>query len=140
MKLPILLALLLLSLHGLSQSRDEQEIRKLMSDQTLAWNRGSLDDFMKGYWNNDSLMFIGKTGISYGYNTALNNYKKSYSNKDLMGQLFFTLLSLKKISADSYFIVGKWFLKRKTGDIGGIYSLLFRKIGGKWVIVADHTQ
>ena len=135
-----LASLLLLSISVLAQSTDETAIRKLMADQAAAWNRGSIDDFMKGYWNNDSLIFVGKSGLSYGYTTALNNYKKNYNSPDKMGTLFFTLLKINKLSPDYCFVIGKWFLKRKAGDVGGIYTLLFRKIDGRWVIVADHTS
>jgi ketosteroid isomerase-like protein len=95
---------------------------------------------MKGYWNNDSLIFVGQAGLSYGYNTALDGYKKRYDSPDKMGQLFFTLLSIKQLSPDYCFVLGKWLLKRKIGDVGGIYSLLFRKIDGRWQIVVDHTS
>jgi ketosteroid isomerase-like protein len=118
----------------------ETAIRQLMADQATAWNKGNIDEFMKGYWNNDSLMFIGHSGITYGYRQTLDNYKKTYSNADQMGQLFFTLLKVKPLSPDYYFVIGKWLLKRKTGDIGGIYTLLFRKINGQWRIVCDHTS
>ena len=132
--------LVLFFVHASAQSKDELEIRKLLNDQTIAWNQGSIDDFMKGYWHNDSLMFIGKSGITYGYTQALENYKKNYGSQALMGQLFFTLLRLKKLSPEYYFVIGKWFLKRTAGDIGGIYTLILRKIGGKWLIVSDHTS
>jgi ketosteroid isomerase-like protein len=125
---------------GASKADPAAAIRKIMADQSEAWNRGSIDDFMKGYWQNDSLQFIGKAGIVYGYTNALNNYKKNYDNADKMGQLFFTLLKITPLSPDYCFVVGKWFLKRKAGDVGGIYTLLFRKIGGHWVIVVDHTS
>ena len=75
-----------------------------------------------------------------GYQQTLDNYKKTYSNADQMGKLFFTLLKVKRLSPDYYFVIGKWLLKRKTGDIGGIYTLLFRKIDGQWQIVCDHTS
>jgi ketosteroid isomerase-like protein len=120
--------------------KDEAAIRQVMADQAAAWNRGSIDAFMKGYWKNDSLIFIGKSGISYGYHQALANYKKNYSSPDQMGTLFFTLLKIKKLSPDYSFVIGKWLLKRKVGDIGGVYTLLFRKIGGRWVIMVDHTS
>jgi len=134
------LLLLLLSFVSYSQSKDEKQIRQLLSSQTKAWNRGNIDEFMNGYWNNDSLMFIGKSGVTYGYINTLNNYKKGYSDTAQMGKLTFDLLQVKKIAADAYFIVGKWFLKRSVGDIGGHYTLLFRKIKGNWVIVADHSS
>jgi uncharacterized protein (TIGR02246 family) len=121
-------------------TKDEAAIRQIMATQVDAWNKGNLDAFMKGYWDNDSLVFIGKSGPSYGYHQALANYKKNYSGPDQMGKLFFDLLKVKRLSSDYYFVIGKWFLKRKSGDIGGIYTLLFRKFNGGWRIVVDHTS
>jgi hypothetical protein len=145
----ILLSLSGLSHPGIAQSTrtspepsadDGAAVRKVLGDQVLGWNRGSIDDFMKGYWNNDSLLFIGKEGISYGYSTTLAHYKKDYSDPDKMGKLFFSLLEVKRLSAAHYFVIGKWLLKRKEGDLDGIFSLLFRKINGRWFIIADHTS
>jgi ketosteroid isomerase-like protein len=123
-----------------AQSADELAIKKSMADQTNAWNRGSIDDFMKTYWNDDSLTFIGHGGITYGYNNTLNNYKTNYNDASKMGKLFFTLIKVKKLSPEYYFVTGKWFLKRSAGDIGGYYTLLFRKIKGQWLIITDHTS
>jgi ketosteroid isomerase-like protein len=132
--------LLLLAAPSFAQSNDEATIRQILADQITAWNKGSLDDFMKGYWNSDSLTFIGQSGITYGYTAALDNYKKHYDSPDKMGQLIFTLLKLERLSSDYYFVIGKWELKRKAGDVGGVYTLLFRKINGRWVIVSDHSS
>ena len=63
---------------AIAQSQDELSIRKILEDQTAAWNRGDIDGFMKGYWENDSLMFIGKSGVTYGWSNTLKNYKKKY--------------------------------------------------------------
>lgn len=123
-----------------AQSADEKAIRQILHDQTEAWNRGNLEDFMKGYWNNDSLMFIGKSGVTYGYQNTLNNYKKGYNGPDQMGTLTFNLIKLEPLSKDYYFVVGKWHLKRNAGDVGGHYTLLFRKIKGTWVIISDHSS
>jgi len=137
--------LLLVCLHicclaAWSQDADETAIRQLLAAQTAAWNRGSIDDFMKGYWESDSLMFIGKSGVTYGYQNTLTNYKNSYRNADEMGTLTFDLIKVQRLSAEYFFVVGKWHLKRNAGDVGGHYNLLLRKINGKWVIVADHSS
>ncbi len=121
-------------------STADAAIRKLMADQSAAWNRGSLDDFMKGYWDNDSLVFIGKDGPTYGYKQALSNYKKHYDSPDKMGQLTFTLIKIDQLSPDYCFVIGKWALKRNAGDVGGTYTLLFRRINGTWLIIVDHTS
>src|ERR1700754_3191931 len=115
-KLILLSLLLIFTLSGFSQPPTPL-IQKVMADQSAAWNRGNIDDFMKGYWNNDSLMFVGSSGITYGYTNTLNNYKKHYDSQDKMGQLFFTLLKLEPLSPDHYFVIGKWQLQRKAGDI-----------------------
>ena len=123
-----------------AQNKDEQAIRKILSDQTLHWNKGDLDGFMHGYWKNDSLLFVGKTGPKYGYETTLKNYKKSYPDMATMGKLSFEILKVQQLSTDYYFVLGKWFLKRTVGDVGGAYTLIFRKINNQWVIVADHSS
>jgi ketosteroid isomerase-like protein len=139
-KINLLLVFLFVSIVVYSQSVDELAIRKSMADQAIAWNKGDIDEFMKAYWNNDSLTFIGHGGITYGYNNTLSNYKKNYNDSSKMGKLFFTLIRLKKLSPEYYFVTGKWFLKRNIGDIGGYYTLLFRKIKGQWLIITDHTS
>lgn len=123
-----------------AQSADEKQIRQLLDRQTKAWNRGNLEEFMEGYWQNDSLMFIGKSGVTYGYQNTLENYKTGYPDTAHMGKLTFNILHVKRVSSDAYFVVGKWFLKRSVGDAGGHYTLWFRKIKGKWQIVADHSS
>ncbi len=123
-----------------AQDKDQEEIRRTLASQSEAWNKGDLEAFMVGYWNNDSLMFVGQSGVTYGYTNTLENYKKGYPGKDKMGSLFFDILQIKRLSADHYFVLGKWFLKRDAGDIGGHYTLLFRKINGKWLIVSDHSS
>lgn len=139
-KTRLTLVFLTLAIAGLAQSSPETAIRQIMADQATAWNKGDIDTFMKGYWNNDSLVFVGQSGLNYGYGPALANYKKGYDSPDKMGQLDFALLSIKQLAPDYCFVLGKWHLKRKIGDIGGIFSLLFRKMGGRWQIVVDHTS
>ncbi len=85
-------------------------------------------------------MFIGKTGVTYGWSNTLKNYKKGYPDTAAMGKLTFTLIQVKKLSKEYYHVTGKWFLKRSIGDIGGHYTLLFRKINNHWVIISDHSS
>jgi ketosteroid isomerase-like protein len=123
-----------------SQSSDELTIRKVLDNQIKAWNKGDIGGFMQGYWKNDSLMFIGKKGIIWGWQTTLENYKKNYPDTTAMGKLSFDIILVKKLSPDYYYIVGKWMLSRSIGDLSGHYNLLFKKINGTWLIVADHSS
>ena len=140
MKRLILLPLLLIYFMTFAQSGDEISIRKILDQQTKAWNQGDIEGFMQGYWKNDSLMFIGKNGISWGWQKALNNYNKSYPDTSAMGKLSFDIILVKRLSSDYYYAVGKWMLKRSIGDLSGYYNLLFKKISGQWFIIADHSS
>ncbi len=139
-KLLILSILIGYSVVSPAQKNARQKILTLLDTQTQAWNRGDLEGFMKGYWKNDSLRFIGKSGITYGYTNTLNNYKRGYPDTAAMGKLQFTILVVKKLSARYYEVVGKWYLKRSIGDVSGHYTLLLRKINSNWIIVSDHSS
>ncbi len=132
--------LCIISISAAAQSKDETAILKVLDDQNAAWNRGDIDGFMKGYWENDSLMFVGKSGVTYGWTNTLNNYKKNYPDTAAMGKLIFNNIQVKQLSKKYFFIVGKWYLKRSIGDLSGHYNLLLEKIDGHWVIVADHSS
>jgi ketosteroid isomerase-like protein len=140
MKKISLLPVLFFSMGAFSQSSDELTIRKVLDNQIKAWNKGDIGGFMQGYWKNDSLMFIGKKGIIWGWQTTLENYKKNYPDTTAMGKLSFDIILVKKLSPDYYYIVGKWMLSRSIGDLSGHYNLLFKKINGTWLIVADHSS
>lgn len=140
MKYVLIIAFALTANMLLAQDKDEAAIRQILSNQTQAWNSGDINRFMQGYWENDSLVFIGKSGPKYGYNTTLANYKKGYPDTTAMGKLNFTLLEIRKLSPRYYFVIGKWHLTRSIGNLSGHYTLLFEKIKGEWKIVADHSS
>jgi ketosteroid isomerase-like protein len=127
-------------LQVVSQTKIQQQIINVLAEQDEAWNRGDIEGFMQTYWKNDSLMFIGKSGATYGWQNTLNNYKKGYPDTASMGKLHFTLISIQKLSRKYYSVVGKWHLQRTKGDLQGHFTLLLRKIRGKWVIVQDHSS
>jgi uncharacterized protein (TIGR02246 family) len=123
-----------------AQTNDEKAVRDVLAAQTGAWNRGDLEGFMQTYWKSDSLMFIGKNGVKWGWQQTLNNYKKGYPDTTAMGKLSFDIIQVTRLSENYFYIVGKWMLKRTIGDLSGHYDLLLRKIKGRWYIVADHSS
>lgn len=142
MKQVILLiaTIFLFTFSSIAQAKDKALVLKTLSDQQTAWNKGNIEAYMQGYWQNDSLMFIGKSGITYGWQQTFDNYKKHYPDTAAMGKLDFEFIEIKRLSAIYYFVVGKWHLTRTIGNIGGSFTLLFRKIKNKWVIIRDHSS
>jgi ketosteroid isomerase-like protein len=136
----LICVLLCVGIQAQKSTKAQKSIQSVLETQTQAWNAGDLPKFMSTYWHSDSLRFIGKSGLTYGWQQTLDNYKKNYPSKEAMGQLDFNILSIEVLSKRSAFVVGRWHLARTIGDLSGHFTLLFRKIDGKWVIVADHSS
>jgi ketosteroid isomerase-like protein len=121
-------------------AQDNQAILKVLETQRQAWNKGDLEGYMQGYWKSDSLLFVGKSGPKYGWQTTLDNYKKGYPDKAAMGQLGFDILKIQLLDKTNAFVLGGWHLKREAGDVGGYFTLWLRKFKGEWKVVADYSS
>lgn len=122
------------------ESRDFQEIIKILDRQEQDWNEGNINAFMEAYWNSEELQFGGANGITRGWQKTLENYKKRYPNKEAMGLLTFKIKDISKHSKKVVSVTGSWELQRATDSPAGHFLLIWRKIKGQWKIVADHTS
>ena len=131
---------------SLSKVDDEATVKasieKTLSDQVAAWNRGSIRDFMNGYFRDEQLRFASGGKVKRGWETTLNNYLASYSTKEKMGTLKFTDIEIMVLSADYAEVFGKFHLSRdkSVGDASGLFTLLMRREGDQWLVLHDHTS
>ncbi len=140
-------ALLLTSLPLWAQSPKSatEAVKLALDEQVKAWNAGNIEQFMEGYWKSEQMKFISSSGVRYGWQATLDRYRKTYPGKAGMGALRFEIANNDQVDKKTCFVVGKWFLQR-TGSNGepeelkGWFSLVWQKIGGKWLIVSDHTS
>ena len=121
-------------------AQNTKAILNVLETQRQAWNHGDLEAYMQGYWHSDSLLFVGKSGPKYGWQTTLDNYRKGYPDKAAMGQLSFDILKVQLLDKTNAFVLGAWNLKREKDAPGGYFTLLLRKIKGEWKVVADHSS
>ncbi len=138
----ILLMLTAANIFAQSNKRDEKtknDIRKVMDDQTTAWNKGDIEGFMKGYWNSPELKFISGDNVTKGWQPTLDRYKKSYDSLAKMGVLTFSDLEITVLSKDAAIVLGSWALQREKDNPKGKFTLIFRKFKDGWRIVQDHT-
>ncbi len=122
------------------ENQDENIIRQKLQNQSVCWNKGDLECFMADYWKNDQLLFVGSSGVTYGWDNALNNYRKNYPTRKEMGELKLEVVELKRLDKKHYFMVGKWYLKREIDDKSGHFTLIWEKIKSNWVIISDHSS
>lgn len=125
---------------GQSDKKSAAAIRRVMDEQTAAWNRGDIDGFMKGYWRSGKLVFVSGDKITRGWQQTLDNYKKNYDSRAKMGVLTFSGLDFTIVSKDAAVVLGSWSLARENDNPKGKFTLLFRKFKNGWRIVHDHTS
>ncbi len=118
-----------------------QEIRAVLDKQVTEWNKGNLEGFMAGYWNSQSLSFYSGSIKTAGWQPTIDRYRQRYQSEGReMGKLDFTELEIETLGANSAFVRGKWHLKMKDSEPGGLFTLIFRKFPTGWKIIHDHTS
>ena len=120
--------------------KDSLDIMKVMDFQEKAWNNGDIDSFMNGYLRSEELVFSGSNGPIYGWNATKERYKRSYPDLKTMGKLSFTVNKIKSLSKKTSYLIGEYYLKRTIEDSYGHFTLIWKKVNGKWLIVSDHTS
>ena len=122
------------------EAKDSLAIIDILNKQEKDWNRGDIDEFMKGYLKSDKLVFSGSSGPIYGWKATLDRYKKTYSDKEKMGKLTFEILNVIALSPKVIQLQGKFNLTRSIGDAFGYFTLNWIKVKNRWYIISDHTS
>ena len=122
------------------EAKDSLAIIDILNKQEKDWNRGDIDEFMKGYLKSEKLIFSGSSGPIYGWKATLDRYKKTYSDKEKMGKLKFEILNVIALSPKVIQLQGKFNLTRSIGDAFGYFTLNWIKVKNRWYIISDHTS
>lgn len=136
----LLLLLAFITAAGPAFSQDAKAVTDLLEGQRQAWNRGDIEGYMEGYWRSDSLLFVGSKGPTYGWDATLANYRKSYPDRKAMGTLTFDIREVRFMDDRHAFVLGAWRLKREKDEPHGYFTLIVRKTGGEWKVIADHSS
>jgi uncharacterized protein (TIGR02246 family) len=121
----------------------DAEIRTVMKDSEIAWNRGDLVAFASYYEDSTETTFIGRDVTRGGTKAILDRYRRSYPTPEAMGTLTFSELEVRPLADGLALTTGKFALKRTAaggGDASGRFTLIFRRTPSGWKIIHDHTS
>ena len=147
-----LLALLMLfaALPAAAQQQLEPraQIEAAMNDSAQGWNSGELDAFLAIYADDPGTSFTGAKGIERGLAPIRARYAKNYPDQFGPGDrpkrtlLSFAFEDFQLIGTTHAHLIARWALTPATGGAAqtGMTSLLFRREGSGWKIVADHSS
>ena len=122
------------------KQKDSLKIVNVLESQKIAWNNNDINEFMNGYLNDNKLVFSGQTGPVYGWKSTKERYLTKYNSKELMGKLKFDIDNIFIVKRGVAILLGKFYLEREIGDASGFFTLVFKKVKGKWYIISDHTS
>ena len=129
----------------------EAAIRAVLDAQVVAWNKGDIDAFMRGYWMSKDLTFFSGGSETHGWTETLERYRKAYKGTGRqMGQLTFGDLRIEMLSPETAFVRGTWKLDMPATKSSnpltppaknphGLFTLIFRKMPDGWRIIHDST-
>lgn len=142
-KLLLIAALLLVGAPTLHAQEDNARtlIQKELDDMLAAWNRDDLDAHIAAYA--DSATWTTATGLLRGKAAIKQTLVRSFQRgSDLLGELSFGKSEFRRLSEDVMVTNGSFTVgKLPSGqDINGQSTLIWKRVGGRWQIVHDHSS
>jgi len=142
-RLLVVLCLLLACAHDRGAaftSADRDAIAGVLAAQREAWNRGDIEGFMVGYVPTDELVFTSGAAVRRGFAATQARYRERYVDAAAMGQLTFSELEINALGSDAAWVLGRWELQGTPEAGSGLFTLVFVRRAGRWLIVHDHTS
>ena len=136
----LLLALLFAGVIAFAGDDDKAQIRAVLEAQTAAWNRADVDGYMDGYWRSEELRFGSGDTVVYGWRATRDRFAVRYDTAEKMGRLWMSDQVIEVFSETDAMVFGRWHLQRKDEELGGLFTLHFKKFDGQWLIVSDHSS
>jgi ketosteroid isomerase-like protein len=125
---------------GQANADERADIEAVLTKQAAAWNRGDIDEFVEHYWKSDELTFSSGGQTTRGWTRTKENYQRRYPTREQMGQLKFSQLEITPLGPSAALVLGRWQLAREPSPVGGNFTLIFRRLDDRWVIIHDHTS
>lgn len=116
-------------------------VSSALDSSAAAWNRGDLSGFMAPYRASATMTYIGAPGLVVGHRALRQRYAPYFEPGAERDSLRFADLSTRPLGEDHALATGRWILHR--GDrvtSHGYFSLVLRKVEGRWKIVHDHSS
>ncbi|MGH7720003.1 MAG: YybH family protein [Gemmatimonadaceae bacterium] len=117
------------------------EIDGMMTRAAAAWTRGDLDAFMSDYLDSDSTTYIGGNRLIRGKAAIRDVYAPRFAPGGVRDSLSFEGLEVDLLAPRIAHTFAFYVLSRGDSVVArGPTSLLMRKVGGRWLIVHDHSS
>lgn len=121
----------------------DTEIRAILKNTEVAWNRGDLAAVAAYYEDSPQTTFIGREVTRGGTQAILERYQRAYPTPAARGVLTFSEIEVRPLADGVALAIGKYSLKRTAaggGDATGRFTLVLRRTSAGWKIIHDHSS
>src|SRR5437879_1104157 len=124
--MPAIFTILLMSTPIIADApKEHAAIQRVLDNQAVAWNKGDLPGFMKGYLESEDLSFFSGNNKTKGWKATLQRYQKKYQGEGKeMGKLTFKEMSIELLGDDHALVRGRFHLQLKGEAPTGIFTLI----------------
>jgi ketosteroid isomerase-like protein len=112
------------------------------AEMRAGWNRGDIEVALSAYWDSPDITWVNRTGISYGFDDFAAEMRTAYADApETMGIYTAELLGDRVLSENEVLLIARWDISRGDERLyGGVSTMLWRRIDGKWKIVFEHAS
>ena len=114
-------------------------IRAVMAATSGAWNRGDLSGYMASFARSERTRHIFNRDITVGHSAIEARFRARYPDPSDMGTISNSDLDISVLASDAASAFARWTFERDGKTFAGVFTLIFRHIDGKWLIVHDHS-
>lgn len=123
-----------------SAAADETLISTLLNGMARAWCEGDIEVMFASYWRDAGLRYANGAAVVRGFDAVCDNFRGRFSDRATMGQLSFSELEVEKLGPDVATAFGRWHIEREAGPAEGLFTLVLKRMGGRWLITSDHAS
>lgn len=134
---------LLLATPVLAHPPEKHAVEAAMTASAAGWNAGDVNRFMAVYSDAPETSFVTSEGLLRGKAAMTARYKARYAFDDAAkrGTLTFKTLDFRLLDPTHALYIGQYTLTYSSGKtLSGPTTLIFRKEGANWRIIADHSS
>jgi ketosteroid isomerase-like protein len=121
------------------------QIEAMLTASAVSWNGGDLEGFLDDYWRSEDLTFSDETGVTRGWDALRSRYLNSYwAPGAARDSLRFQNIEVTELGTGHALAMGQYVLYSPEDDglvtSTGYFSLVLRRLEGRWKILHDHTS
>lgn len=121
----------------------QADIVAAMQDSAAGWNAGDIDRFMALYSDSAETSFVSGNAVLRGKAAIAEHYRKGFNFADAAkrGMLSFDSLDFRALGPDTALYIARYTLAFADGKTAsGITTVIFRREGKVWRLIADHSS